>query len=112
MANRENPRSLDVERAGRHSREAAPATVGCAGCWAPKCLAGTNSTSVSSTASALSSSPAPGATGEKGRNSSYGVSLTEAVRDGTSSEETPLMQQYSETRMTKLISTGGPTAIC
>ena len=26
----------DRERAGRHSREAAPAAVGCAGCWATR----------------------------------------------------------------------------
>ena len=57
---------------------------------------------------------APGATGEKGRRpailtSRDGVSLTAAVRAGTSSKDARVRQQYS--RMTKLISTGGPTAI-
>ena len=117
LANREDPRSPDVERAGRHSREATPATVGCAGCWAPRYPAGTRSMSVSSTASASSLSPVPGATGEKGRRpailtSRDGVSLTEAVGVGTSSEEALMMQQYSKTRMTKPILTGGPTPMC
>ena len=117
LANREDPRSPEVERAGSHSREAAPATGGCARCCAPRCPAGTKRTSVFFTALVLSLATAPGATGEGGRRpailtSRDGVSLTEAMRAGTSSEEAPVMQQYSEMRMTKLISTGGPTAIC
>ena len=41
-----------------------------------------------------------------------GTNFTEAARAGASSEAAPVVQQYSETRMTKLISTGGPTSIC
>ena len=41
-----------------------------------------------------------------------GTSFTEAVGAGASSEAAPVVQQYSETRVTKLISTGGPTSIC
>ena len=61
-------------------------------------------------ASASGSSTAPAVTGKKGRRpmvptSRDGVSLS------ASFEEAPAMQQYSDARMTKLISTGGPMSI-
>ena len=41
-----------------------------------------------------------------------GASLSATVRAGASSEEAPALQQYSDARMTKLISTGGPMSLC
>ena len=40
------------------------------------------------------------------------TSFTEAVGAGARPEAAPVVQQYSETRMTKFILTGGLTLIC
>ena len=114
LANRESPRSQDEGRLGHQGREAGPVTTGCGRCRAPGCLAGG---SASAAAPGSSSSTATGAIGERSRRQTVltsrdGTSFTEAVGTGASSEAAPVVQQYSETRMTKLISTGGPTLIC
>ena len=41
-----------------------------------------------------------------------GASISSTVRAGASSTEAPALQHYSDRRMTKLISTGGPTSLC
>ena len=114
LANRESPRSQDEGKSGSQGREAAPVTTGCARCRAPGCSAGG---SASTAAPGPSSSTATRVVGEMSRRptvltSRDGTNFTEAVRDGISSKAAPVVQQYSETRMTKLISTGGPTSIC
>ena len=114
LANRESPRSQDEGKSGSQGREAAPVTTGCARCRAPGCSAGG---SASTAAPGPSSSTATRVVGEMSRRptvltSRDGTNFTEAVRAGISSKAAPVVQQYSETRMTKLISTGGPTSIC
>ena len=120
-SDRENPQrstSSDRERAGRRpNKEATPAAAGCAGCWAPGCPTPASSTTGSSSASASGSSTAPATTGEKGKRpvvltSRYGASISATVRARASSIEAPALQQYSNSRMTKLISTGGPMSLC
>ena len=44
--------------------------------------------------------------------SSDGVTLSATVRAGTSSAETPALHKFSDARMTKLVSTGGPMCLC
>ena len=41
-----------------------------------------------------------------------GASISSLVRVGASSTEAPALQHYSDRRMTKVISTGGPTLLC
>ena len=116
--NREHAASPDTERAGHHpNKEATPATVGCAGCAAPGCPASARSAAGPSSAPGSRPAKGPATTGAKEKRpvmliSRDGATLSATVRAGASSAEAPTLHKFSDARMTKLISTGGPMCLC
>ena len=115
--NREHAESHDTERASHHpNKEATPATVGCAGCVATGCPASARSAAGLSPDPGSGPAKGPAMTGVKEKRpvvlvSRDGATLSATVRAGASSAETPTLRKFSNARMTKLISTGGPMCL-
>ena len=115
---REQALSNNTERSGTHpNKEATPAATGCAGCAAPGCPTSTRRAAGPPSAPGSGPATGPAPTGAKGKRptvltSSDGVILSATVRAGASSTETPALHKFSDARMTKLVSTGGPMCLC
>ena len=119
-AAKEQSETHNLERSSnRPNKEATPAATGCAGCAAPGCPASTRRASGPTTNSTPGSGPVagPGPAVVKGVRptvlaSRDGVTLSATVRAGASAAETQALRKFSDSRMTKLVSTGGPMCLC
>ena len=95
-ATKEQEEALSRERS-RMGRGTTPTFTGCQGCKAPRCLAPRRATM------------GAGPTILRSRDV---VTLSAAVRAGASATETQTLRPFIDSRMTKLLSTGGPMCLC